>query len=227
MSIVLKLRFNDLGVTSENVARYAGGSLYRPDAKRARLAAAILKRASVLAQPAFVYSVHALSTLDPEKAASLFLRSDKHDAGIVFIAAAVCTIGHELEKETSSLMTQGKALDALFMDAAGVAILEALSDETLLHLRNEAAKKGLFAGCRLGPGFGNIPLSAQKSLLELVNPELIGVQLKSSGVLFPLKSLSFWIMWTSKPPKDAGTYKCQDCTLTNCDYRIAAQLQQE
>ncbi len=227
MSIVLKIRFNDLRVTSENVARYAGGSQYKPDAERTRLSVDILKRASILAQPAFVYAAHSLNSLDPEKVGSLFLRSDKLEAGIVFMAAAICSIGAELEKETSRLIAQGKALDALFMDASGVAILEALSNEAHLHLKKEAAKKGLFAGCRFGPGFENIPLSAQKSLLELVNPELIGVKLKSSGVLFPLKSISFWVMWTSQPPQDAGAYKCQNCTLSNCDYRIAAELQQE
>ena len=224
MSIVVKLRFSDLKVTPENVARYAGGSHYRPDAERERLAADILERVSALAHPAFVYAAHSINNLDPKKVASLLLSSDKLDVGIVFIAAAVCTIGAELENETSKLAAQGKALDALFMDAAGVAILEALSDEAYLHLKKEAAKKDLFTGCKFGPGFENIPLSAQKSLLELVNPELIGVQLKSSGVLFPLKSLSFWVMWTFQPPQDASTNKCQNCTLNNCAYRIAAQL---
>jgi len=224
MSIAVKPRFNALGVTPENVARYAGGSHYRPDAERERLAADILDHASALVQPAFVYAAHSINTLDPKKGISLFLSPDKLDAGIVFITAAVCTIGSELENETSRLMAQGKALDALFMNAAGVAILEALSDKAHLHLKKEAAKEGLFAGCRFGPGFENIPLSAQKSLLELVNPEAIDVQLNSSGVLFPLKSLSFWVMWTSQPPQDASTYKCQNCTLNNCAYRIAAKL---
>jgi hypothetical protein len=224
MSIAIKLRFNDLGVTPENIARYAGGSQYRPDAERKRLAADIMERSSALAHPTFVYAAHSINTLDPEKGVSLFLPPDKFDAGIVFIAATVCTIGAELENETSKLIAQGKALDALFMDAAGVAILEALSDEAHLHLKKEAAKEGLFAGCRFGPGLEDIPLSAQKSLMELVNPETIGVQLKSSGVLFPLKSLSFWVMWTSMQPQDASTAKCQNCTLNNCAYRMAAQL---
>ena len=222
MSIAVKLRFSDLGVTPENVSRYAGGSHYKPDTERAGLAADILECASALANPAFVYATHSINALDPEKGVSLFLPPDKLDAGIVFIVPTVCTIGHELENETSRLVAQGKALDALFLDAAGVAILEALSNEAHLHLKKKAAKKGLFAGCRFGPGFENIPLSAQESLLESVNPEAIGVQLKSSGVLFPLKSLSFWVMWTSKPPPDARTYKCQNCTLNNCTYRIAA-----
>ena len=227
MSITVKFRFSDLRVTPENVARYVGGSRYRPDAERTRLAADILECASALVNPAFVYAAHSINTLDPEKVVSLFFPPDKLDAGIVFIVAVVCTIGRELENETSKFMTQGKAMDALFLDAAGVAILEALSEKAYLHLKKEAAKKGLFASCRFGPGFENIPLSAQKSLLESVNPRLIGVRLKSSGVLFPLKSLSFWVMWTFQPPKDTSTYKCRNCTLNNCAYRIAAQLQPE
>jgi len=227
MSIAVKLRFTDLRVTPENVARYAGGSHYRPDAERKKLAADILERSSALVQPAFVYAAHSINTLDPEKGISLFLPPDKLDDGLVSVVPAVCTIGSELENETSKLVAQGKSLDALFLDAAGVAILEALSDEAHLHLKKEAVKEGLFAGCRFGPGFENIPLSAQKSLLGLVNPEAIGVQLKSSGVLFPLKSLSFWVMWKSQPPQDASAYKCQNCTLNNCTYRMAAELQQE
>lgn len=218
MSIAIKLSFKDLMVTPEDVARYAGGSHYRPDAERKKLAAHILKCAATLVQPAFVYAAHQINTIDP---VSLFLPPDKLDAGAVCIVAAVCTLGPELEKETSNLMAQGKALDALFLDAAGVALLEALSDEVHSHLKKEAAKDGMFAGCRFGPGYGNIPVGAQKTLFESVNPEAIGVQLKASGILYPLKSLSFWVMWTSQPSLEGSTYKCQNCALKNCAYRIA------
>lgn len=221
MSIAVKLSFKDLIVTPEDVARYAGGSHYRPDAERKRLAADILICASTLVQPAFVYAAHHIDTMNSEQGIFFFLPHDKLDAGTVFIAAAVSTIGPELEKETSNLMAQEKALDALFMDAAGVAILEALSDEVHSHLKKEAEKEGLFAGCRFGPGYGNIPVSAQKTLFESVNPKAIGVQLKGSGILYPLKSLSFWVMWTSQPPPEGSTYKCQNCALKNCAYRIA------
>jgi len=222
MSIAVKLSFDDLVVTPEDVARYAGGSHYRPDAERKRLAEDILERASVLVQPAFVYAAHHIDNLDTEQCVSFFLPHDKLDAGTKFIVSAVCTIGPELEKETSNLMAQEKALDALFMDAAGVAILEALSDEVYSHLKKEAEKEGLFAGCRFGPGYGNIPVGAQKTLFESVNGEAIGVQLKASGILYPLKSLSFWVTWNSQPPTEGSTYKCQNCTLKNCAYRIAS-----
>ncbi|MDP3283311.1 MAG: vitamin B12 dependent-methionine synthase activation domain-containing protein [Desulfobacterales bacterium] len=221
MSIAIKPSFKDLMVTPEGVARYAGGSHYKPDAERKRLAEDMLELASALVQPAFVYAAHHINSMGIEKGISLFLPPDELDAGTVFIVAAVCSIGPEPEKEISNLMAQGRALDALFLDAAGVAILEALSDEVHSHLKKEAAKEGLYAGCRFGPGYGNIPVDAQKILLESVNPEAIGVQLKESGVLYPLKSLSFWVMWTSQPPPEGSTYKCQNCTLKNCAYRIA------
>lgn len=223
-NVAVKLRFNDLPVTPEHVARYAGGSHYRPDAERKKLAADILECASTLAQPAFVYGVHPINTLDPEKGVSLFFHPDKLDAGTIFIVAAICTIGPDLENETSRLLAQGKVLDALFMDAAGVALVESLSNEAHFHLSQEAAKKGLFAGCRFGPGYENIPMNAQKFLFESIHPEVIGVSLKSSGVLSPLKSLSFWLMWNSQPPSEGSAYKCQNCKMNNCVYRIASQL---
>lgn len=217
-SIAVKFNFKDLSVTPEDVARYAGGSHYRPDAERKRLAADILERASALVNPAFVYTTLPLDTADP---VFLFLPYENNGAGKPFLASTICTIGPELENETSKLMAQGKALDALFLDAAGVAILEALSDEVHSHLKNEAAKKKLFAGCRFGPGYGNIPVDAQKILFESVHAYAIGVQLKESGVLSPLKSLSFWIMLTTQSPPEGSTYKCQNCALKNCAYRIA------
>lgn len=223
-SVAVKLRCNDLAVTPEDVARYAGGSDYRPDAERKKLAADILGCASALAEPAFVYAAQHIHAMDPEKGVSLLLPPDHLDAGAIFIAAAVCTIGPALEKETSKLMALGKALDALFMDAAGVALVEALSDEAHSHLKKEAAREGLFAGCRFGPGYENIPVDAQKFLFESIHPEVIGVSLKSSGLLSPLKSSSFWVMWTSQPPPEVSAYKCQNCKMNHCAYRIAAQL---
>lgn len=220
-SIAVKLRVHDLPVTPENVARYAGGSHYRPDKERRKLAAAVLDCASTLAQPAFVYTVQDINTLDHEKGACLFLPSGKLAAGTVYIAATVCTIGPELEKETSNLLAQGKYLDALFMDAAGTALVEALSDEAHSHLSREALKEGLFTGCRFGPGYENIPGNAQKFLFESLNPEVIGVSMKPSCVLVPLKSSSFWLLWTSQPAQEGGSYKCQICKKSDCAFRIA------
>ncbi len=222
MSAVVKLCFNDLVVTAENVARYAGGIRYRPDRERKMLAERILAYASSLIQPAFAYTIQDINTLDPHKSVILYLSPERLDAATVFIVATVCTIGPELEKETAKLLAEGKYLDALFLDAAGVALLEALSDKAHSYLEEQAAKESLFAGCRFGPGYDNIPLKAQKFLLESVNSETSGVQMKTSGMLFPLKSLSFWVMWTSSPP-EAGTCKCNNCRIDNCAYRIAAQ----
>ncbi len=53
---------------------------------------------------------------------------------------------------------QGNALQATLMDAAGVALLESLARKAYEHLRQEAGKLGLHAGCRFGPGYGIMPL---------------------------------------------------------------------
>lgn len=219
-TIAVKLCFNDLSVTPEDVVRWAGGNLYRPDAQRKKLATDSLKRSSALVQPAFAFAAHSIKTPDIKKNFSLFFPDEKPGAGAAFMVAAVCTIGPDLENETSRFSAQGKYLDALFLDAAGVALVEALSDAAHAHLKKEAGKEGLFAGCRFGPGYENIPLNAQKFLFESLNSAVIGVLLKPSGVISPLKSSSFWTMWTSQPP-EGNLDKCEECKMNSCAYRIA------
>jgi hypothetical protein len=219
----VKPSFKDLKVTPEDVARYAGGSLYIPDAQRLRLAADILEQAYAFICPAFVFAAHHIDTIDSKQGLLLLLSQNNSDSGAVFVVSAVCTIGPRLEKEASNLMKQGKVMDALFMDAAGVSILEALSDAAYAHIEKEASKRKLFTGCRFGPGYGNIPVSAQKYLFRSVNAEAIGVKLGESGILIPLKSLSFCVKWSSVPPAEGNPYKCLNCPLKNCLYRIEAK----
>jgi hypothetical protein len=218
----VKPSFKDLKVTPEDVARYAGGSLYIPDAQRIRLAADILNQAYSLICPAFVFEAHHIDAINLKKGLSLLLSQNNLDSGAVFFVAAVCTIGPELEKETSKLMKQGNALDALFLDAAGVALLEALSNAAYTHIENKADKKNFYTGCRFGPGYENIPVSAQKFLLQYVNTEPIGVKLGESGMLIPLKSLSFCVILYTVPPVKESSYKCQKCSLKYCLYRLEA-----
>ncbi|HPC86308.1 MAG TPA: hypothetical protein P5238_10050 [Smithellaceae bacterium] len=218
-TIAVRLSFHELTVTPDHVARYAGGSRYRPDAKRKKLACDAVECSAALVQPAFAYAALPVFAADSEKDAALFFPPEALNAGPVCIIAAVCTIGPDLEKQTADLMAQGKYPEALFLDAAGVACVEALADAAYCRLNREAAKKGLFTSRRFVPGIEAIPGNAQTVLVESVHPEIIGVSLNASGVLSPLKSCSFWVNWTSQPPPEAASDKCQNCTMNHCPYR--------
>jgi len=209
------------------VARYAGGSQYKMDRKMETLTATLLKSTERLVNSAFVYAIYPIKGVDSERGASLQngtffkLPPEEQDPDIVHLVTSVCTLGPDLEVKVSQLMSQGNALQATLMDAAGVALLESLAQKAYEHLRQEAGKLGLHAGCRFGPGYGIMPLDTQHRLFELIDATVIGVQINESGVMFPMKSLSFWVRWTrSRRPNDRNRHKCLACDLKGCAFRV-------
>ena len=228
-SIVVQIRPEDLRISSREVARYAGGSRYKMDRKTEALAETIIKRAGRLIRPVFAYAVHPIKVFDSEKGACLdngiFIKlpQEEQDPGMVYLAASVCTLGPNLETKVNELMSQGNALEGLLLDSAGVAFLELVAQKTYKQINKEAGKAGLYTGCRFGPGYRKMPLYTQEYLFKLIDATAIDVQLNENGVMFPMKSLSFWVRWTRKRrPTDRNRYKCQACDLKDCAFRVAS-----
>jgi hypothetical protein len=223
---IIPVDADQLTVSAKEVGRYAGGSRYKLDARMKSLATAMLERASALAKPVYTYVVHSTEFINPPKRLRLKtgnyieIPEEENDPQIVSLAAVVCTLGAALEKETHRLMNNGDLLTAMFLDAAGVAKLEMLAHMARIYIKNKAAELGLFTGCPFGPGYNNMPLDSQTILFEHLDAESIGVRLNESGVMLPMKSISFWLRVTrdEKAAEDHG-YKCQKCEMQNCLYR--------
>jgi hypothetical protein len=225
-TITVTLGSHELIVSPEQVARYAGGTHYRMDASQAKLVHIILARAYELVEPAFVYRVHKVAGF--LEGGSVKLHNDmtfpvptgEQDSGMKALAFCICTLGGRLEEATKASSSPGDLLESLFLDAAGVAILETLSTRAYEVLQERADEHLFRAGCRFGPGYGGMDLSSQKRLFELVDAPLIGVRLNESCVMSPSKSLSFVTVWTSSPGPQRSRYKCTSCNLTHCPYRL-------
>lgn len=215
-----------VSTTPAQVARYAGGIHYRLDSSRAGLVASVIDLAGHLIDPAMIYAVHPVMRLTPERDLvlqgdlSLTLPAQELDPHTQYIAAAVSTIGPAVETKCRQLIKQGNFLQSLFLDAAGVALLEALGDQSYEILSARARALGLFTGCRFGPGYGNMPLSTQGLLFNLVNGEKIGVHLNQHMVMKPGKSLSFFVRFTSDETSARNVYKCQACPDKECGFRM-------
>jgi hypothetical protein len=217
---------DQLTVSTQEVGRYAGGSRYKLDEKMKALASEMLQKAKELAKPVFTYALHPLMSIDPQKGFQLgngnYIEAplEEKDLETVSLAVVVCTLGPALEDETHRLMQDGELLTAMFLDAAGVAQLEMLAHNARRHVKTQAANNGLFTGCPFGPGYNDMPLDSQNCLFAHVDAERIGVRLNQSGVMLPMKSVSFWLRVTrdKKAAEDHG-YKCQKCDMENCLYR--------
>lgn len=208
---LITLDREEVRVDPDQVARYAGGSRYRPDDRMAPLMETALDTAMARITPAFAYALHRIDTPPGDEADAV--RS-------VVRAAAVCTLGPDLEAEVKRLGAAGDPVSALFLDAAGTALLEALAGRARSHLAEAAREAGLYAGNRYGPGYCGMAMTHQPLLFGQVDADRIGVRLTASGMMTPVKSLSFWVDWQTAPSAASETYKCRRCTLKECTYRV-------
>lgn len=214
----------ELKVHLSEVARYAGGSRYQIDSEMEALARSMFNQARSLCRPVFGYVKHKIITAVPGKG---ILIEDKVLIPcppdilneVEFIVSVVCTIGPNLEKDVHALNTNGMRLEALFLDASGVALLEAAAQKAHEQIDKLARKDNLFSGCRREPGCEKIPLEAQKILFNLIDASAIGVELLQGGVMRPFKSLSFWIPIMRHPVAPVTQDKCRSCGLKHCFYR--------
>ncbi len=214
----------ELKIPLSEVARYAGGSRYRMDSKMEAIARSMLQRTKLLSRPAFGYSIRKIIDTVPDK--GILIENEvlipvptNIPQELTHIVTVVCTIGPDLEEKVGSLSAEGEHLNALYLDASGVALLEDTAQKAHEQVSRPAYKKGLYAGCRWEPGCDKLPMEAQKVLFDLVDVFSIGVELTQSGVMRPFKSLSFWSPLSKLPIVPVDRNKCRTCGLKDCIYR--------
>jgi hypothetical protein len=225
-SVAIRLAPDSLPASPRQVNRYAGGNRYQPDDTRHGLVRAAIATAGQLITPGLVYALHPVAsrfadgslTLHNGLAVQLPLNGSDLDTG--YVAAIVCTLGPGLEETCRQLNRQGKVLEAFFLDAAGVALLEALGDHAYGILAQRAGADGFFASCRFAPGYGSMSITEQSLLFQLVDAGAIGVQLNRHLVMRPCKSLSFFSSLTRVRSSAGNVYKCQACSLKDCRFRL-------
>jgi hypothetical protein len=136
------------------------------------------------------------------------------------VAVALCTIGGELEAESSRLAEAGDELAALVLDAYGSAAAEAAADSLGRCVCEAARSGGLFAARRISPGYGRWRVERQRELLALLPTAALGVTLTVGCMMVPRKSISFATRLAAEEKTGARTRsRCEDCDLS-CRYRV-------
>ena len=215
-----------LSLKPEQVARYAGGSRYKMDSEMKNLALLTIDRARDLIAPAMVYALHPVIALSRNGALllknglSVTLPPPEQDPQTKYLAATICTIGPALEETCCQLTKQGDLLHAVFLDGAGVSLIEAVGERAHEVISQQAREKGLFVGCRFAPGYAGMPMTEQSLLFNLADGSTIGVSLNKSMVMTPNKSISFFVRLTSEKTSSRDISKCQSCQAKECKFRI-------
>ena len=110
--------------------------------------------------------------------------------------------------------------DAVIMDACASAAIENVADNFEADLRREVEAEGAYLTDRFSPGYGDLPLHAQKKLCAALDAERrIGLSLSPALLMIPGKSVTA-VLGISEKPKALRKRGCETCSLSgDCIYR--------
>lgn len=129
------------------------------------------------------------------------------------------TLGAQVDK----LILRTQVVDmvkALVLDSCATAAIECVCDDTQTQAVQTFAHPGQSCTSRYSPGYGDLPLSAQKDFIDLLDTgRQIGLSLSSSLALIPSKSVTAVIGIQDGAGKRIRQ-SCQMCSqYGNCLYR--------
>jgi cobalamin-dependent methionine synthase I len=221
------LRDWDLEIDVDNVLWGQGAN---PAAIRARrplladMAAQVIEEGRPLLAPAVLYQrlpVQAVRHDELLLEGGGSLRGEliaRHLAGASEVIVALCTVGQALADYASGQFDDS-AVRSLALDGLASAAAEALAEAACRRFAEMAAGEGLKSSIPLNPGMIGWPLvEGQHQVFALLDGTDIGVQLTSSGIMQPLKSLSL-VVGLGADLDEAGQ-TCDYCTMREtCRYK--------
>jgi hypothetical protein len=140
---------------------------------------------------------------------------------VEWIAAAVCTIGEELERRAAELWEARELPLAAMLDSVGSGAVESLAEYVNDLLCQEAIPLGLPVTNRVSPGYGSWDVVQQRVLFDVCPGDAIGVSLNEACFMTPVKSIS--LLAAAGPGARVDHYfsQCARCWMRDCAYRRA------
>ena len=133
-----------------------------------------------------------------------------HLDGAVAVGVLAVTVGLGVDAELRRLSLTDPVAQVV-VDAAGSALVERAADAAEARVVAEAASRGLFCGSRFSPGYGDLPLETQPTLLATLDAQRrLGITLSSDLLMTPTKSVTAVVGLFEEPRGDARM-SCADC----------------
>lgn len=140
--------------------------------------------------------------------------------GTSYLAFGLSTIGNHLEEKVAELFTQNEYPKAIALDAVGTVAAKFLSNYIKSLVCQEAKKQNFQTTKYFSPGSGDLDITQQKNIFQIIPANKIEVKLTESYMMVPKKSSS-WVIGIGKeiiiPSK--GNDSCKICLAENCQFR--------
>ncbi|MPN06468.1 hypothetical protein SDC9_153724 [bioreactor metagenome] len=213
-------------INRKEVLRYLGHKNQYMDEKLEKLLTECIAEMTEALRKSFVYNVYNIER-DGDKMAlddtNLIFRSrdlTMHLRNSDKCALMAATLGLEADRRIAYYSKTDLTM-GIVMDACASAAIEALCDEVQEEIRIEALKEGYCCTSRYSPGYGDLPITLQKRIIELLKAyPRIGLTVNESSIMLPRKSVTAFIGWQRQESISKGN-KCSKCKDKNCIYRKA------
>ena len=138
--------------------------------------------------------------------------------------AMAATLGPEAEALLRRTEVTNMA-DAVIMDSAQSSAIENVCDNFESDVRLEYRQQGLYLTDRYSPGYGDLPLTSQKTIAELLVAEKrIGLTVTENMIMIPRKSVTC-IIGISDKPRTLVRRGCDSCSSRDkCSYRAQGSV---
>lgn len=205
-------------IDKEQALRYMGYKGQEIDEHLALIIDDAIKQCLETAHPAYTYKIYPISHTSSGVeigGSGLFLEGKdiyNHLTGCDTCALMGVTIGAMFDHRLNMLQTADQAKSIIF-NSCGSALVEQVCDAVEAEILAKTGKKK--HNFRFSPGYGDLPLSAQKTIFKLLTPEkLAGITLTPSNLLVPVKSVTA-ILGLSDTAREIISDKCSVCSIRN------------
>ncbi len=202
------------------VLRYLGYNGQEIDASLNDVIDEAIADTNAAAEPRLIYKVFPIEAL--EKELSFLTGDDIHNLlnGAESVVLLSATAGMKVDMITRQTAIRDP-LKSLIIDSAGSALVEAICDTAEARLRKEVEAEGKYLTWRFSPGYGDLPLAAQRPFFETLQIARIGISLNENNLMTPRKSVTA-VMGISQEPTTKRTKTCATCPLTgHCRFQKA------
>jgi len=128
--------------------------------------------------------------------------------------AFLATVGPALEARVREHLDAGRFLEGVLLDAAGSVAAEAVCDRVQTTVEDGAA-----GSARFSPGYCGWALEAQRGLFSLLDAVAVGVRLRPSLLMEPLKSVSGVVVAGAPDDLRPELAECRACDARGCTRR--------
>ena len=169
------------------------------------------------AEPRILYKIYDIAEDGDFKDDLHFLEGDdirRHLSGCNKVLLMAATIG----MKTDLMIRQAairNPIQSIIMDSAGSTLIELVCDTVEAELREEVEAEGQYLTSRFSPGYGDLPLHAQKGFFDALEIRRIGIHLSEDDLMTPRKSVTA-VLGIADHPVKKKERSCNSCNLREC-----------